>query len=327
MQEVLEEIHEETSIEIREGNGNIDPSVKKGPSFFENPDTRNKIITACVFLIIGLLSFFVIGGWATDPTTYIGLNDVLDEKKNNVMALTATATAASAAISMIPGGVGSSVADKLADFSTYFMIILAVIYLEKFLLTTFGLLTFQIMVPAGCVLFIIAVFLKKGNLARANMQQIGAKLMAIGIALVLVVPVSVWVTDGIDKSFEASLQASNETTQAAIQEIENEAQEADSDEESGNFLDGIVNTVRGGFESMANSAQDALSTIERQLNNMIDTIAVMIVTSCLIPLIVLFLFLQLAKVVSGIDFGGVRGVMNAAQVKRREFVSSLKRDN
>lgn len=157
------------------------------------------------------------------------------------------------------------------------------------------------------------------------MQQIGAKILALGIALFLVVPTSVWVTDSIDSSFEASLQASNEATQVAIQEVETSTQNEQENQEDVGFFEGLVGTVQSGINSLTNAAKDALDTMGQQLNNMIDTLAVMIVTSCLVPLIVLALFLQLAKFISGIDFGGVSNVMSSARTKSRAFVSSLKR--
>lgn len=321
----MEELREEMSIEIREESEGIALVKTTDEPFYKRPEWKNKCITAAIFLVAGLISFFLIAGWASDPETYFAMNETLDEKKSNVMALAATTTAASAAISILPDDAGSGIADKLADFSTYFMVILAVIYLEKFLLTTFGLLTFKILIPIGCALFIVAVFLRKDGLARVNMQQIGAKILALGIALFLVVPTSVWVTDSIDNSFEASLQASNEAAQAAIQEVEANTQDEQENQEDAGFFENLVGTVQSGINSLTNAAKDALDTMGQQLNNMIDTLAVMIVTSCLVPLIVLALFLQLAKFISGIDFGGVSNVMSSARTRSRAFVSSLKR--
>ena len=76
---------------------------------------------------------------------------------------------------------------------------------------------------------------------------------------------------------------------------------------------------------MTQGAQEALDSLGRQLNTMIDTLAVMVVTSCLVPLLVLAVFLQLAKMVAGLDFGGVSGVMGTVRTRGRSAISSLKR--
>ncbi len=52
-------------------------------------------------------------------------------KKTTALELTAAATAASAAITLIPGDAGTPIADKLADLSSYFLIVVCAIYLEK----------------------------------------------------------------------------------------------------------------------------------------------------------------------------------------------------
>lgn len=55
----------------------------------------------------------------------------LDDKKTTALELTAAATAASAAITLIPGDIGTPIADKLADLSSYFLIVVCAIYLEN----------------------------------------------------------------------------------------------------------------------------------------------------------------------------------------------------
>ncbi len=283
---------------------------------------KKKIIIACVLIAIAALSFFVLAGIVSNPETYDGIFSTLDEKKGNVMGLVATTTSASAAVTVIPGDIGTPIADKLADFSTYFMIILAVIYLEKMLLPTLGFFGIGILIPVACILFTIAVFQRRGSSAKANLQRLGTKLATFGLAIVLVVPVSVWLTDSIDNSFEGTLAATNKAAQQATEELEESTQggdsttEGESAEEQG-FLEGIAGAIQNGINGLGQGAQDALANLQQQLNTMIDTLAVMIVTSCLIPLLVLFVFFQLFKIIVGLDFGGTTAVIEAARSKIR----------
>lgn len=295
--------------------------------FFEGSPKR-KWITVGVFAAIALLSIFLLAGIFSSLDTYQGINSTLDEKKNNVMTLAASTTAASAAISLLPGDTGSGIANKLVDLTSYFLVILAVIYLEKFLLTTFGFVTFAFMIPASCALFAIALFSRSGTRLKANLQQIGVKVLALAIALLLVVPVSVWVTDNVDASFEQSLANAAAATEAATQEIEASTQEADQAEnqEDKGFFGNLVDSIGGGWTNITQGAEKALDDLANQLNVMVDTIAVMIVTSCLVPLLVLALFLWLIKVITGIDYGGVSGVMGKARMTGRSVASSFKSD-
>ncbi len=284
---------------------------------------KEKAIIAAVLAAVALVSLIVFANIASNPETYTGIIGTLDEKKGNVMVLATTTTAASAAISALPNDMGTPIADKLVDFSSYFMVILAVIYLEKFLLTTLGFLGFGILIPVACALFAVAVFLRRGTLTRVNLQRLGTKLAAFGLALALVVPVSVWLTDNVDATFDESLAASNAAAQEATEQLEENTQEQTQEDQG--LLGGIASAVQEGWNGLTQGAQQALDTLGDQLNTMIDTLAVMIVTSCLIPLLVLILFLQLVKIITGLDFGGATAVMGAARTKGRAVASSLRR--
>ena len=284
---------------------------------------KEKAIIAAVLATVALVSLIVFANIASNPETYTGIIGTLDEKKGNVMVLATTTTAASAAISALPNDMGTPIADKLVDFSSYFMVILAVIYLEKFLLTTLGFLGFGILIPVACALFAVAVFLRRGTLTRVNLQRLGTKLAAFGLALALVVPVSVWLTDNVDATFDESLAAASAAAQEATEQLEESAQAAPQEDQG--LLGGIASAVQEGWNGLTQGAQQALDSLGQQLNTMIDTLAVMIVTSCLIPLLVLILFLQLVKIITGLDFGGATAVMGAARTKGRSVASSLRR--
>lgn len=284
---------------------------------------KEKAIIAAVLAAVALVSLIVFANIASNPETYTGIIGTLDEKKGNVMVLATTTTAASAAISALPNDMGTPIADKLVDFSSYFMVILAVIYLEKFLLTTLGFLGFGILIPVACALFAVAVFLRRGTLTRVNLQRLGTKLAAFGLALALVVPVSVWLTDNVDATFDESLAAASAAAQEATEQLEENTQAAPQEDQG--LLGGIASAVQEGWNGLTQGAQQALDSLGQQLNTMTDTLAVMIVTSCLIPLLVLILFLQLVKIITGLDFGGATAVMGAARTKGRAVASSLRR--
>lgn len=281
--------------------------------------TKTKWIIVGVLAIAALISIFVLAAIFSDANTYTEINSTLDTKKDNVMALVASTTAASTAISLLPGDAGSAIATKLADLSSYFLIILSVIYLEKFLLTTFGFLAFAILFPVACALLAFAIFARTGTRRKSNLQQLSAKVFALGLALILVVPVSIWLTNSIDASFEATLAEVNAETEAATETIENSV-----DESEGGFFEGLVANVQQGWNEITQGVQNALDSLSQQFNTMIDTLAVMIVTSCLIPLIVLAFFLWLIKVITGLDFGGASGAANKVRTKGRGVMSPLR---
>lgn len=289
---------------------------------------QRQLIELGILLVLALVSIFLLGNIFSNPETYLGITATLDEKKANVMGLMTTTTAASAAISLIPNDVGGPIAEKLVDLSSYFMVILAVIYLEKFLITIFGTLTFQILLPVALVCIAVAIFSPEGSRGKENWRKMGIKLGAFGLAIFLVVPTSVWVSDRIDESFETSLAAANTAMQESTAQIEESVQEAEEQEaaqaQEKSFFESIADTVSGGFNAITGAVQGALDGFVNQLNQMIDTLAVMIVTSCLIPIVVLAFFLWIIKMLTGLDFGTTSTVMNTASSKGRSFASGVR---
>ena len=105
-------------------------------------EKQKKILFALIPIVIALLSFFVIARFTSSTEFNAKTIQSLDDKKTTVMELTAASTAASAAITLIPGDVGTPIANKLADLSSYFLIVLSAIYLEKYLVTITGYAAF-----------------------------------------------------------------------------------------------------------------------------------------------------------------------------------------
>ena len=122
---------------------------------------RKRIIKIIIPLIIALLSVFVFARFTTSTEYHAKTIQSLDEKKTTVMELTAASTAASAAITLIPGDTGTPIAEKLADLSSYFLIVLCELFLEKYLLTITGYATFMVLIPIACVLYSASEYLNE----------------------------------------------------------------------------------------------------------------------------------------------------------------------
>ncbi len=260
-------------------------------------------------LIVGCLSFFVVAKWATNVETYRRTIASLDEKKQNVMELTAASTAASAAITLIPGDVATPIATKLADISGYFVIVICALYLEKYLLTILGFAAFRILIPLGCFFVILTAFSR-----RPFFRDTAVKLFMFAAAIVLIVPASVKVSDMIDTTYGESINATLEAATETVEDLESNAEsvvaeaaasEAEDAEAEISWWERLTEAVTDTASDIVDAAKDkvtvATSTFERVLNNMIEALAVMIVTSCVIPILVLVFFVWLIKLVFNIS--------------------------
>ena len=81
-----------------------------------------RIICVAAAVILALASIFGVAKLTTDPAFYQKSIAALEEKQETVLELTAASTAASAAITLLPGDTATPIADKLADLSGYFLI-------------------------------------------------------------------------------------------------------------------------------------------------------------------------------------------------------------
>ena len=244
---------------------------------------QKKVQAIIIYTVIGLVSVFFLTRLSEFLVHGVGVAEYLDQKQTTVMQITAASTAASTAISMLPGDMGTAIADKMADMSTYSMLVLCAIFLEKYLVSVTGSLAFGIIFPAVCLLLVLneLVFNKTA------FKEMCFKFLCVGLLVYAVVPISVMTSKSIEESYQASINTTVETALESAQEIEN-----NSADES--LLDKFLDTVTGG-------ASAVMRNFEGTLNQFTQALSVLIVTSCLIPLIVLAFFWWLLKML-------VRGV-------------------
>ncbi len=260
-----------------------------------------KILLVALPLVFALLSFFVVARYASSPEFHQKTIQSLDDKKTTVMELTAASTAASAAISLIPGDGGTPIAEKLADLSSYFLVVICAIYLEKYLVTITGYAAFSILIPLACVLF-SAYFLWN----RDGFRILAEKLLLFGIAVYLVIPASVKVADMIDATYQSSIESTIDSAKQATDEIEADTEENTNGTVSSDGSKSTESTSKKGLLSgivskVEETVTGATKNIETVLNRFIEALAVMLVTSCLIPILVLVFFVWLVKMLLGVD--------------------------
>lgn len=298
----------------------------------KNNFDRTKCITAVILLLIAILSITVVGKYASAPENHQKTIASLDEKKQTVMELTAASTVTSALITLLPGDTATPIAEKMADVSGYLLIVLCAIYLEKYLVTITGYVAFTYLIPAACVLWILNLFF-----ANATVRKLAAKLAVFGIAIFLVVPASVKISDLIGDTYQAQIEATIEDAKSTQNILENsdpgndtseaetgtgttEAAAANTQEktnsESGsvsNIFDWAKDAFSSAKDSVANvvenvtiSTEELVQKVENSLNHFIEAVAVMIITSCVIPILVLLLFFWMVKIVLDVDLSGVK---------------------
>lgn len=258
-----------------------------------------RIVMIVLCIVIALVSNIVLSKNYSSPEYTVNKKTItyLDEKKTTALELCAGATALSAAITLIPGDTGTPIAEKLTDLSGYFLIVVSAIYLEKYLLTILGALTFRWLIPAA----MIAIALYFG-IRRDFFWKLGVKILIFGLAVYAVIPVSVHVSQLIYNTYQESIDTTLAETENLISQTEENAQSStESDQNSGDegFFAGLVDKAKDTIEQAKDTASIATEQFKYMLNKFIDGLAVLIVTTCLIPILVMVFFVWIVKMILG----------------------------
>lgn len=280
----------------------------------KNLDSK-KCITAAVLLLVAILSITVVGKYASAPENHQKTIASLDEKKQTVMELTAASTVTSALITLLPGDTATPIAEKMADVSGYLLVVLCAIYLEKYLVTITGYVAFTYLIPIACGLWIFNLVF-----ANATVRKLAAKLAVFGLAISFVVPASVKISDLIGDTYQAQIEAAIEDAKNTQNILENSdlVDDTNAPETTGtgtpsNIFDWAKDTISNAKDSVTNvvenvtiSTEELVRKVENSLNHFIEAVAVMIITSCVIPMLVLLLFFWMVKIVLDVDLSGVK---------------------
>ena len=298
-----------------------------------SPSARKALYVA-LLVIVALVFAFPVADVMGSKETYRGSIEKLDDKAQTVTALVGTTTAASVAISAIPGDTGIPVADKLMDVAADFAIVLGAIYLEKYMLTIFGLAACRVVVPLACALGVGYVLVREDVTWRAGLRTSAVKLALLALALTLVVPASVQVSNMIEETFEydaASVSSEMDTegaadsgAAAAMTESADAADNARSNDGASSASSGeapdastdpigafaawvgglgedIGSALSGAGAAVSSGVTGILDTAKDWVARLIEAFAVMIVTNCVIPVVVLLFFVWIINVLIGLN--------------------------
>jgi hypothetical protein len=335
-------------VDTREESRRTEPERKLGAEAgYPQPQTRTgRILLIAIPLLIALLSIFVVGRLTTKAQFHARSLEALEENKRTVMELMGYSTAASAAITLIPGDVATPIAEKLVDISGYFIIVICAIYLEKFLLTITCYVAFYFLIPIGCILYILPLFTKVGG----EVIALSKKLLLLGLILPLIIPISVKISHMIEDTYDTSFEATIQAARDAAMEVEGVSQEeagsassaggisasleaareeyaggsadvagetgssdpsgdtasglvkdgttlTEGDGAGGNWLTDLWDSAAGSVSGVRDRLTVATKELEAALNYMIDALAILIVTTCLIPIVVILFFIWLINTI------------------------------
>lgn len=232
-------------------------------------------------ILIATLSIKTVVPMTTSQEFTSSTTEYLDSRRAKVLEITAASSAASAAITLIPGDTGTPIAEKLADISGYSVILLCAILLEKYLAMLMGYVSFGFIVPFACGLFILNYLFVHSP----TLKQSILRLCIYAVVLTAAIPASVVISRKIETTFDSTIQETIDNAGAITQEIQ---QNTTGTEENDSLWKKFISKLEGGVSTVT-------SKFEGILNDFTEAIAIMLVTSCLIPALVLFFLIWMTK--------------------------------
>ena len=169
--------------------------------------------------------------------------------------------------------------------------------MEKLIVVEGMKLSFVYIIPFACSLYILSVLSGK-----AIFKVFASKLMILGLAVVLVIPLSTHFTEKVCEDY---LVYVDET----ISEANDGAEKVNGVMTSGDEGATVFEKLTDAFKTAVQGISDLLTYFENVLKRCVNSIAIMIVTTFVMPMIVLLLFRWLLKELFSLSMPAVNIVL------------------
>lgn len=226
--------------------------------------------------LIAALSFFV--ATAKLPETYFVKDSLesVEASANTVMRLSAATLSASLAISALPDDFATPLADSLADMNLYFVAILVALFLEKILIRYGINVAFTILIPLAC--FAGALFI----VTRRNLlKSLAIRLCVLALAVAFVVPCNTHITGIVASDLTAYVNDTIEETEGGAGKL-HEAMKGGAEDKT------MFEKLSDLFQTAIRDISDLMLHFQNTIRKCMNSIAILILTNCLMPLLTFF---------------------------------------
>ena len=247
------------------------------------------VVILCLVCIGGSINYGL--NTAGTPNRYEKTIASIDEELSGVLKLSALTTGISATITAIPGDTGTTIADHLMTLTTWLLVVIVVLFFQKYSLTLIGKLTFIIIIPIVIGMFGVGILKHSKKLLLK-----GVNGLLIASLIFFAIPASVSLSNEIKETYEFSLN--NTLAEAENAKAKTDEATDDSADDNKNFIEGAISKVT---DAVSSTVMGGLDAAENFLNTLTESLAVLVVTSCAIPMLVLVLFIWLIKKLVEVD--------------------------
>lgn len=214
----------------------------------------------------------------------------LNQSQNTIMAFSGSTLLTSLSISALPDDFASPLASTVSDMNTYFILLFAVLFVEKLVVVEGTKIALTYVIPAACILYIFAVFFPK-----QMFKNFGSKLLILGICLVLVIPLGTHFTEYVCKDYLVYVDQTIAEADAGAEKI-NEIMSAGTEEST------FFEKLSDAFKTAIQDVSDLLTYFKNVIKRCVNSIAILIVTNFVLPVLIMLLFRWLLNELFALHF-------------------------
>ena len=262
-----------------------------------------KAIICCLIVIFSVISVLKIST-ADTGKIFAGTMAELQEKETKVIELTGASAISSVAVAAVPGDATTPIANEIASVSAKLLIVFCAIILEKYLVSATWILLFRFIVPVVGLFAIIYLFSQRKVFA-----DLAVKLIAVGVAFIFVIPISMKIGRSIEDNHIDNFNNAVAVLEGYKTDNRQDNTQPEESATSGGsiwsrakeYLENITSFASQKADELKSSAGISADKIKLSIVNMIEAIAVLIVTCCVIPLADMFIMFWIIKTVFGLN--------------------------
>lgn len=233
--------------------------------------------------LIAAVSFFFLTPNLPETEFVKEAIESVDESRDTVMRFSAATLSASLAITALPDDFATPLADSLADMNIYFVAILMILFLERILILYGFKLAFAIVIPAACAIWGLSIILK-----RELLKNLAVRLSVLGLAVALVVPCSTHITNYVAADLNEYVETTIAATEDGADKL-NEAMEGGTEEQT------IFEKLSVLFQTAIHDISDLLLHFRNTIRKCMNSIAILLLTNCLMPVLNFFILKWVLK--------------------------------
>lgn len=251
---------------------------------------KEKLAKILFMIFLMVLSFSVLTRVIPESKYVQETIQHLEESQNTIMEFSGATIATSLSLSALPNDFASPLASTVSDLNTYFIFIFAVLFVEKLVVIEGIKFALAWIVPAACILYIAAILTSK-----EMFRNFAKKLLILGLSIIMVIPISTHFTETVCADYLTYVDETIKEADAGANKI-NELMAEGTEEET--FFDKLTDAFRTAIQDV----NDLLAYFKNVVKKCVNSVAVMIVTTFVLPMLTMLLFRWLLKELFALHF-------------------------